>query len=237
MKKQKTLLIIVLIVAVLMVGLYLAMGLMSGKVKKTTNETSKVPMLTNMEDITYVQYKNVEGTVTLVKTDDAWANEENAELELVSGYVDEKVAELGKIEGTLVADAVKADCGLEEAIYTLTVKNAKETVTLVIGVSDDGVFYAQVDGESKIYEIDEEVVQILNMNADDFAQPDDDMYTYYIDTAEQETDEETEYETDDSTGTEIDTEGTTTDDATTEGTTTDDATTDDTVSDQSTTEE
>ena len=65
MKKQKTLLIVVLIVAIAMVGLYLAMGLMSGKEEKTGDDVKAVPMLTDMEDVTYVQYKNVEGTVTL----------------------------------------------------------------------------------------------------------------------------------------------------------------------------
>ena len=85
MKKQKTLLIVVMIVAIAMVGLYLAMGLMSGKEEKTGDDVKAVPMLTDMEDVTYVQYKNAEGTVTLAKTDDAWKCEENAELELVDG--------------------------------------------------------------------------------------------------------------------------------------------------------
>ena len=185
MKKQKTLLIVVLIVAIAMVGLYLAMGLMSGKEEKTGDDVKAVPMLTDMEDVTYVQYKNAEGTVTLVKTDDKWANEENAELALVSGYVDEKVAELGKIEGELVADAVKAECGLEEPIYALTVKNADAEVKLVIGVSEDGVCYAMVDGKDDIYEIKEEVIDILNMNADDFSEPDGDMYSYFQNSEEE----------------------------------------------------
>lgn len=168
MKKQKTLLIVVLIVAIAMVGLYLAMGLMSGKEEKTRDNVKGVSMLTDMEDVTYLQYKNPEETVTLVKTDGAWKIEEKPELALLAGYVDEKVAELGKIEGEVVADAVKVDCGLEEPSYTLTVKNEKDTVKIVIGFNENGKYFAMVEGKEDIYEITEKVINILNMNADDY---------------------------------------------------------------------
>ena len=185
MKKQKTLLIVVLIVAIAMVGLYLAMGLMSDKKEETGDDVKAIAMLTELEDVTYVQYKNVEGTVTLAKTDDAWKCEENAELELVDGYIDEKVAELGKIEGKLVEDAKKAECGLEEPVYALTVKNAEKEVKLVLGVNEEGYCYAMLEGKSEIYEISEDVIEILNMSADSFAEPDGDVYSYLNDGSEE----------------------------------------------------
>ena len=185
MKKQKTLLIVVLIVAIAMVGLYLAMGLMNGKEEKTGDDAKAVAMLTEMEDVTYVQYKNAEGTVTLAKTDDAWKCEENAELKLVNGYIDEKAAELGKIEGTLVEDAKKADCGLEAPVYALTVKNAEKEVKLVLGVNEEGYCYAMLEGKSEIYKISEDVIAILNMSADNFAEPDGDVYSYLKDETEE----------------------------------------------------
>lgn len=185
MKKQKTLLIVVLIVAIAMVGLYLAMGLMKGQEEKTGDDAKVVTMLTEMENVTYIQYKNAEGTVTLAKTDEAWKCEENAELELVDGYIDEKAAELGKIEGTLVEDAKKADCGLEALVYALTVKNAEKEVKLVLGVNEEGYCYAMLDGKSEIYEISEDVIEILNMSADNFAEPDGDVYSYLQDGSEE----------------------------------------------------
>lgn len=185
MKKQKTLLIVVLIVAIAMVGLYLAMGLMKGQEEKTGDDAKVVAMLTEMENVTYIQYKNAEGTVTLAKTDDAWKCEENAELELVDGYIDEKAAELGKIEGTLVEDAKKADCGLEAPVYALTVKNAEKEVKLVFGVNEEGYCYAMLEGKSEIYEISEDVIVILNMSADNFAEPDGDVYSYLNDGSEE----------------------------------------------------
>jgi hypothetical protein len=185
MKKQKTLLIVVLIVAIAMVGLYLAMGLMKGQEEKTGDDAKVVTMLTEMENVTYIQYKNAEGTVTLAKTDEAWKCEENAELELVDGYIDEKAAELGKIEGTLVEDAKKADCGLEAPVYALTVKNAEKEVELVLGVNEEGYCYAMLEGKSEIYEISEDVIAILNMSADNFAEPDGDVYSYLQDGSEE----------------------------------------------------
>ena len=185
MKKQKTLLIVVLIVAIAMVGLYLAMGLMKGQEEKTGDDAKVVAMLTEMKNVTYIQYKNAEGTVTLAKTDDAWKCEENAELELVDGYIDEKAAELGKIEGTLVEDAKKADCGLEAPVYALAVKNAEKEVKLVFGVNEEGYCYAMLEGKSEIYEISEDVIAILNMSADNFAEPDGDVYSYLQDGSEE----------------------------------------------------
>lgn len=185
MKKQKTLLIVVLIVAIAMVGLYLTMGLMNGQKEKTGDDAKAIAMLTEMEDVTYVQYKNAEGTVTLTKTDEAWKCEENAELKLVDGYVNEKVAVLGEIEGTLVKDAKKADCGLEAPVYALTVKNAEKEVKLVLGVNEEGYCYAMLDGKSEIYEISEDVIEILNMSADSFAEPDGDVYSYLNDGLEE----------------------------------------------------
>lgn len=230
MKKQKTLLIVVLIVAIAMVGLYLAMGLISGQKEKTGDDVKAVPMLTDMEDITYVQYKNVEGTVTLTKTESTWKCEENAELKLVDGYVDEKIAELGKIEGELVADAVKADCGLEEPVYALTVKNADAEVKLVIGISEDGVCYAMVDGKDDIYEIDEKVIDILNMSADDYSEPDGDMYSYYENLDEE---EDTLLEEDiNSMGDDVVDDTTIVDDTAAEDTTVDDTVVDDTTTEE-----
>ena len=185
MKKQKTLLIVVLIVAIAMVGLYLAMGIISGQKKETGDDARTIAMLTEMEDVTYVQYKNVEGMVTLIKTDGAWKCEENAELELVDAYIDEKVAELGKIEGTLVEDVKKADCGLETPAYALTVKNAEKEVKLVLGVNEEGYCYAMLDGKNEIYEIKEDVIEILNMSADSFAEPDGDVYSYLQDESDE----------------------------------------------------
>jgi len=172
MKKQKVLLIVVLVVAIAMVGFYIALGLMGDKAQKTGEDLKTVQMLTDMDDVTYVQYKNAKGTVTLTKTDNTWKCEENAELVLADGYTRETATELGRIEGELVTDAVKADCGLDKPVYALTVKNAEKEVKLVFGVSEDGVCYAMLDGKNDIYEIDEDIINILNLNADAFSVPD-----------------------------------------------------------------
>lgn len=181
MKKQKTLLIVVLIVAIVMVGLYVAMGLMDkGEGKETTQTTddSKV-MLTDLENVTYVQYTNEEGTVTLVKEGELWTSEEEPELVLVEGYVTEKVDALSQISGTIVKDAKKEDCGLDEPIYTLVVDNGTESVKLYIGCDEDGNYCAMIDGKNDIYSIKESVVNILKMNIDSYAEIDDDMTDYY----------------------------------------------------------
>lgn len=170
MKKQKAIWIVVLIVAIISVGLYLTKGLMR---EDTKEEESPVVVLTSMEDITYVQYKNKEGTITLTKAEGVWKCEENTELVLASGYVYEKVAELATIEGTLVADAVKTECGLEEATYSLTMKNSNQEVRLVLGVDEEEHCYAMLEGKNEIYEISKNVIEILKLNADSFVEPDE----------------------------------------------------------------
>ena len=42
-----------------------------------------------------------------------------------------------------------------------------------------------LDGKSEIYEISEDVIAILNMNADNFAEPDGDVYSYLNDASEE----------------------------------------------------
>ena len=238
MKKQKTLLIVVLIVAIIMVGLYLAMGIISGQKEKTGDDVKAIAMLTEMKDVTYVQYKNLEGTVTLAKTESTWKCEENAELELVDVYVDEKVAVLGNIEGTLVEDAKKAECGLEEPVYALTVKNTEKEVKLVLGVNEEGYCYAMLDGKSEIYKITEDVIYVLNMSADNFAESDGDVYSYLQDTQE-ETQDEALVGEDVVTGNDVveETAPETTGDSTTEDTVIEDTAAEQTIIEDSTTEE
>ena len=181
MKKQKTLLIVVLFVAVVMVGLYVAMGLMDkGEGKETNQPAKKVEtMLTNLENVTYVEYTNPDGTVTLIKEGDLWTSKEKPELVLVEGFVTEKVSVLSQISGTIVKDAKKEECGLEKPVYTLVVENDKESVKLYVGYDEDGNYYAMVDGKNDIYAIQDVVVNILDMVADNYAELDDDMVSYY----------------------------------------------------------
>jgi len=180
MKKQKTLLIFTVIIAIVVIGGYLAIGVVNEKNKNNEEKANSAApveenlMLTDMEDVTYVQYKNAEATVTLERSGVLWTNAEDKEMVLVSGYVDEKVGVLSKIKGTPVTDATKAECGLENPIYALTIKDAENTVQLVIGVSQDGVCYAMVDGGEEIYNIAKEVVDALNTKIEDLAENEDD---------------------------------------------------------------
>lgn len=183
MKRKKTIIIVALIVAIITVGVYLAMKNVRNK---TDGKDKTVVMLTEMEDVTYVQYKNEEGTVTLSKTDGAWICEGREELVLTSGYVYEKVAELGKIKGTLITDVGKADCGLEETVYSLIVKNSEKEVRLVLGINEEGHCYAMLEGKSEIFEISAGIFELINLSADAFVAPNEDMHLFMQDTFDDE---------------------------------------------------
>ena len=47
-----------------------------------------------------------------------------------------------------------------------------------------------LDGKSEIYEISEDVIEILKMSADSFAEPDGDVYSYLQDEVDETMDEE-----------------------------------------------
>lgn len=174
MKKQKVIGIIALIVAIVAVGVCL---LMWNKGKNANGKADKMMMLTDMKDVTYVQYKNADGTVTLVKEDDVWKSEEKEALVLVGGYVDEKVAGLCNIKGLRVVDATKAQCGLDKPVYALTIKNSQKEVTLVLGVDEDGTCYAMLENKEEIYEVSQDVMEILDMSIENFVAPDEDMHS------------------------------------------------------------
>ena len=173
MKKQKILLIVVLILAIAIVGLYYVIELINGQEEQSGDEVTTVTMLTEMENITYVQYKNAEGVVTLVKTEDEWKCEENTELVLIDVYVNQKVTELGKIKGTLVEDMRETECGLDEPVYTLTMRNSEKEVRLVFGADEEEHCYAMLEGKNDIYEISEDIIAILNLSVDSFTAQDD----------------------------------------------------------------
>jgi hypothetical protein len=58
-------------------------------------------------------------------------------------------------------------------------------VKLVLGVNEEGYCYAMLEGKSEIYKISEDVISFLNMSADNFAEPDGDVYSYLQDTEEE----------------------------------------------------
>ena len=201
MKKGKVLLIFVVLIAIATIGVYLVIGLQNEKKEAEKDEEVKQeevvenPMLTDMEDVIYIQYKNQESTVTLVKTGIAWGSEDNKDLLLLTGVVEDKVAVLAKIQGTPVTDAVKADCGLETPAYELTVKDQETSVKLFIGVGADGSCYAMIEGKEEVYKIAKDVVDILNMKIDEFVDSEGDEYLSTEEVPEKETSDATEEQT------------------------------------------
>jgi hypothetical protein len=49
-------------------------------------------------------------------------------------------------------------------------------------MNEDYKLYAMVDGEDTIYSIDDEVVEVLSMEATSFSQSTDDVYSYITET-------------------------------------------------------
>ena len=80
--------------------------------------------------------------------------------------------------------------------------------------------YAMLDGKSEIYEISEDVIEILNMSADSFSEPDGDVYSYLENIEEDAENDEEAY--DDTTGEDTKLEDTTVEDTTVEDTTVED---------------
>lgn len=168
---------------ILLLTIILAAGLI-GCAKKEEKETAKKEeaagvFLTDLEDVTYVQYSNPDEKVTLVKDGEVWTSEGEPERKLVSGFVQEKVDVLSKIDGELMKDLVKEDCGLDEPMFALIIKNEKTTVHIFFGFDNDGYCYAMVDGSEDIYKVEDKVANVLNMTIESFAESDGNMAGYY----------------------------------------------------------
>lgn len=164
MKKYKTI-IVLLSVLCLCVGLYFLMGFISQN--RAEKEMQEDIMVTNLVSLTSLEYTDGETTMSFVKEDDIWYVKENESFALDSSLVESMASTLQSVMAVRQLDGADEleDYGLEEPLYTITMKdeNEKET-TLYIGDGAGENYYATVDDKEVVYTIDTSAADVLEFD-------------------------------------------------------------------------
>lgn len=164
MKKYKTMIIFIAVFVVLF-GLYFVMGLVNKS--QSQKELEDTIMVTELSNITSVEYTDGETTMSFTKTEGVWTATDNDEINLDSSAVETIVSAVSYIEAVRIlegADELSA-YGLEEPTYTITMKTeAGKEVTLYIGNSVDGNYYATTGDKVVVYVIGSSAADALEFD-------------------------------------------------------------------------
>lgn len=170
-KKHKTLYILLAAFALLMILYFVMVQVNKKKAEEEAAKDAEVTFVTDISDVTFMEYTDGETVMSFVKEDDTWYVKDNKELALDSTTVDAVMNAVCQVEAVRVledADAPEA-YGLEEAAYTITLKNdAGDEVVLYIGDLTGDDYYATVDDKEIIYTIDYTAVSALDFDISTF---------------------------------------------------------------------
>lgn len=170
MSQKRTLSILVLVLAVLLV-LYGGLRIYQNRQSDDSDDTITIK---DLSSLTSISYNNGED-LSFVKEDGTWYYKNNKNYPIAQDTVDnlastfqkmEAVRRLGKGDGL-------DDYGLKNPSYTVTVKDKDGTETsFYIGNAAGENYYLTVDDKSTIYTVSSDVVNSLSSTLDDFIQKD-----------------------------------------------------------------
>lgn len=164
MKKYKTM-IILLAVFVVLIGLYFVMQYVN-KVQTESGQDETI-MVTELENLSAMEYTNGETTMSFTNSEGVWTVTDNSEINLNSGAVDAIANALSRVQANRVLEGADelSSYGLEEPAYTITLKTEAGTeVTLYIGNSVDGNYYATIGDMAIVYVIGSSAVDALEFD-------------------------------------------------------------------------
>lgn len=171
MKKHKSLMILLSVLLVLIVA-YVAVGQMKKNSEEVKSEEKEIPV-TDLSDITSIQYTNGTDTMEFVKEEEIWYTVSDKSFPLQQSSVEtientfSRLTANRELKG---ADAL-ADYGLEEPQYTITLKAAdgkEQKIYIGNAVGED--YYMTVDEKEKIYTVGYQTVDAMNFDLDSMLQ-------------------------------------------------------------------
>lgn len=142
MKKQARNLCIAAAAFIVLGGAYIALA---GQ-QTETEETVAIDALTGLE-VTDLTYSNAQGTWHLTKTDDAWSYADDADCPIDSTAVQAFVDEIEEMTADRRLDNPDddADYGLDVPDYTMELSDGSQTVTMTASVQDSVTYLKAAD--------------------------------------------------------------------------------------------
>lgn len=175
-KKQMLLLIGVLLVLVIA---YFGIQVMTKHQEKKAKEEKEASTIyvTDMDDVSVINYDVGDGTKTFEKQDGNWVYVKDPDFPLDESYPEQIVDTFGKLKAERELDDGDelSDYGLDNPVYRIQLTDADGNKTSVYFGNDTGddSYYVTVDDTEKVYTVNSEVLQDLQYSLDEMAKLDD----------------------------------------------------------------
>ena len=176
MKRNKLLWLILAVVAVAI----LAVGCGSKEEPKEEEpkEEVKEGVVTDFNNVVYIQFTDNETTITLKNISDAWFVNGDTSLFARQNDVNALVKAASQMEAIEEIKNVASleEYGLENPVYTIILKDELEkTVTLYIGnVVGEEECYVTVGDKDKVYKVSKAIIDMLEFDENAWISPEDD---------------------------------------------------------------
>lgn len=170
MKKERTLLIVLLAVLIVCAGVYAGLKAWNGGADD--REDAQATRVASMEDISEISFTNQYGTFSFTLTDGTWAYADDPDFPLDGSYLDTLAGTLSDLKAVRAfpsPDAL-AGYGLDQPAGTISAGNGSgEQVTIFIGNTAGSGYYAKVDGEQTVYTISSALPDAMQYKLNDLA--------------------------------------------------------------------
>ena len=177
-KKKKQMCILCGVLLLLLVVYFGIQAMIKHQEKKTKEEKEASTIyITDVEDVSLINYDVGEGTQTFEKQDRNWIYVKDPDFPLDESYPEQIVETFGKLkaERELEDGDELADYGLDDPAYRiqLTDENGDKTSVYFGNDSGDDSYYVTVDDTKKVYTVNSEVLQDLQHSLEDMAKLDE----------------------------------------------------------------
>lgn len=173
MKKQKTQMLVLLLILVLLGAGFLGIR-QYNKVqseKSAEDDNSVIAAQINAEDILKFSYDYQEENYTFEKVDGVWYLGNDHSVNLRQSGVNTMITGFAPLEAEQVIENVTdmSQYGLEQPKRTITLETAEETYTFQVGDNNtmSGIYYLKKPEENTVYLVDAAVINRFNKTPED----------------------------------------------------------------------
>ncbi len=177
-KKKKQMLLLIGVLLVLVIA-YFGIQVMTKHQEKKAKEEKEASTIyvTDMDDVSVINYDVGDGTKTFEKQDGNWVYVKDPDFPLDETYPEQIADTFGKLKAERKLDDGDAlsDYGLDNPTYRIQLTDTDGNKTSVYFGNDTGddSYYVTVDDTEKVYTVNSEVLQDLQYSLDEMAKLDD----------------------------------------------------------------
>lgn len=167
MKKQRALVIVLVVLVAVLAGTYLALRSWN---QRTQDQEEPVTTVAALSDITALTITNQYGTFSFTKGEEGWSYDADSAFPLEGSYLDTVAGVLANLTAQRAFDTPDAlsGYGLDAPTCSVQAKTAAgETLTVLVGAATGSSYYAKTDGGDTVYTISGDLYTALDYSLND----------------------------------------------------------------------